>query len=120
MKKERNFRCALFCRNSDPAYFFFMLVSCFIMPVSAFIDVSCFIIPVSAAGAGAGAGAIAGAAAVSAVAGVLPSLALQAARANTAATTARRFIYGLLVGGFDVVALVRARTLQCKERAAVI
>jgi hypothetical protein len=72
------------------AYGFFVAVS-FFMLVSIFIVLSIFMV-VSAAGAGAIAG---GAAAVSR--GV-SSLVLQAARASTAATRARRFIYILLEG----------------------
>ena len=71
-------------------YGFFVAVS-FFMLVSIFIALSIFMV-VSAAGAG----AIAGAAAVSS--GV-SSFVLHAARASTAATRARRFIYILLVGG---------------------
>src|SRR5512147_865552 len=73
-----------------------MLVSFFIA-LSIFIPLSIFIIAESFfIESAAGAGAIAGAAVVSA-AGV-SSFVLQAARASTAATRARRFIYILLEG----------------------
>jgi len=87
--RDRSRALSAFTSLGREAYGFFVAVS-FFMLVSIFIALSIFMLESAA-----GAGAIAGAAAVST--GV-SSLVLHAARASTAATRARRFIYILLVG----------------------
>jgi len=78
------------------------------LAVVSFAALSIFMAAVSfAAESTAGAGAMAGGAA--AVSTGVSSFVLHAARARTAATRARRFIYILLRGGGSAVAMVRAR-----------
>jgi hypothetical protein len=113
MRKGRNLSGCALCFPSEEAGYgffpifidvsFFIVESVFVVVVVVVIALSCFVVSIMA-----GAGLMAGAATTAVSAGA-ESLALQAAMASTAATTARRFIETLLLEG-DMWSTLRPST----------
>jgi hypothetical protein len=113
MREGRNLSgCALgiSCEEAGYGFFpifidesFFIVESVLVVVVVVDIALSCFVVSIMA-----GAGLMAGAATTAVSAGA-ESLALQAAMASTAATTARRFIETLLLEG-DMWSTLRPST----------